>query len=54
MRALQAASVIVALPLMVVLLMMTMSLMKWLKEDYPAAGETRIIVSPKPAEPTET
>ncbi len=54
LKALQAAAVIVALPLMVVLLMMTMSLMKWLKEDYPAAGDTRSIESPKPGAPTET
>ena len=43
-KALQAASVVVALPLMVVLLLMTVSFMKWLKQDYPAAGETRIAV----------
>ena len=44
LKALQAASVVVALPLMVVLLLMTVSFMKWLKQDYPAAGETRIAI----------
>ena len=43
-----AASVVVALPLMVVLVIMTASFMKWLKEDYPAAGETRISVASSP------
>lgn len=37
LSALQAASVVVALPLMVVLTLMVMSLIKWLKEDYPSA-----------------
>ncbi|MEL6932264.1 MAG: BCCT family transporter [Pseudomonadota bacterium] len=36
LSALQAASVVVAIPLMVVLIMMVMSLMKWLREDYPS------------------
>ena len=51
LKALQAASVVVALPLMVVLVLMTASFMKWLKEDYPAAGETRITVSERSAAP---
>ena len=42
LKALQAASVVVALPLMVVLLLMTASFMKWLEEDHPAAGATRV------------
>ena len=45
LKALQAASVVVALPLMVVLILMTASFMKWLKEDHPEAGETRISVA---------
>ena len=44
LKALQAASVVVALPLMVVLLLMTASFMKWLEEDYPADGATRIAI----------
>ena len=35
LSALQAASVVVALPLMVVLTMMIFSLKKWLEEDFP-------------------
>ena len=49
LKALQAASVVVALPLMVVLILMTVSFMKWLKEDHPAAGETRISVASNPS-----
>ena len=48
LKALQAASVVVALPLMVVLLLMTASFMKWLKEDYPEAGKTRISIGTSP------
>ncbi len=36
LSALQAASVVVALPLMVILVLMVLSFMKWLNEDYPA------------------
>lgn len=54
LKALQAASVVVALPLMVVMVIMTMSFMKWLKQHYPAAGETNITVRSASAEPTET
>ena len=36
--ALQSASVIVALPLMGVLVLMTLSFMRWLAQDHPSAG----------------
>ena len=34
LRAVQSASLIVALPLIAVLVLMTMSFIKWLKEDH--------------------
>ena len=47
LKALQAASVVVALPLMVVLALMVFSLMKWLKEDYPSQElDERIVQVP--------
>ena len=46
LSALQSASVVVALPLMVVLIIMTMSFMRWLKEDHGEEGQpTRISVT---------
>lgn len=54
LKALQAASVVVALPLMVVLVLMTMSFIKMLEQDHPEAGETRITVGTASPEPTET
>ena len=53
LKALQSASVVVALPLMVVLVLMTLFVLRWLKEDYPEAGTTKTIaVDPHPeAEP---
>ncbi len=45
LKALQAASVVVALPLMVVLALMVFSLMRWLKEDYPTPEFDDTIVS---------
>lgn len=58
LSALQAASVVVALPLMVVLILMTMSLIKWLKEDYPtealkSSSDVRIPVSSAKTTPGE-
>ena len=44
LKALQAASVVVALPLMVVLVLMTMSFIKMLRQDYPAAQRRAILV----------
>lgn len=44
LSALQAASVVVALPLMVVLTLMVLSLLKWLKEDYPSVELDESIV----------
>ena len=56
LKPLQTASIVVALPLMVVLIIMTVAFFKWLKEDYPEVGlETKIAVdapaeSPQPAQ----
>lgn len=46
LSALQSASVVAALPLMVVLIIMTLSFMRWLKEDHGEEGKpTRISVT---------
>ena len=46
LSALQSASVVVALPLMVVLVIMTLSFMRWLREDHGEEGKsTRISVT---------
>ncbi|MDE2792214.1 MAG: BCCT family transporter [Paracoccaceae bacterium] len=50
LKALQSASVVVALPLMVVLVLMTLSFMRWLKEDFPDAGRRKNIT----IDPSET
>ncbi len=58
LKALQAASVVVALPLMVVLVLMTISFIRWLKEDYPSDEidvhkDVKIVISSSKATPGE-
>ena len=45
LKALQAASVVVAIPLMVVLVLMVLSLRNWLKEDFPRRATSDNIVT---------
>ena len=53
LKPLQTASIVVALPLMVVLIIMTIAFFRMLKEDHPEAGLERTItldVTPKTGE----
>jgi BCCT family betaine/carnitine transporter len=43
LKPLQTASIVVALPLMVVLVIMVMSFFRWLEQDYPSAGAERTV-----------
>ncbi len=43
LKPLQTASIVVGLPLMVVLVVITMSFFRWLEQDYPAPGAPRQI-----------
>ena len=43
LKPLQTASIVVALPLMIVLVIMTISFFRWLEEDYPEPDITRTI-----------
>jgi BCCT family betaine/carnitine transporter len=45
LKPLQTASIVVALPLMGVMVIMTMSFFRWLKQDHPEAGAEKPTVS---------
>jgi len=46
LKAVQLSSIIVALPLIPVLLLMVVSLMKWLREDYGHLLQSQTVVLP--------
>jgi BCCT family betaine/carnitine transporter len=46
LKAVQLSSIIVALPLMPVLILMVVSFMKWIREDYSDQLQSKTIVLP--------